>query len=461
MAITADTTDIANGRMGGTVISRAFFLTLIMSLFAVSGHARFTLTPGLDLRQEYNDNIFLEADDAEDDLITVLAPNVSMEWQTARLEASLFASIGMEKYLDNTQEDRIGAEAQQDSRLDALADLYREMFFVRISDSYRRVPIDEGGRGGEANRNVNLTDSNQFQINPYLQFQPMKATRAKLSYTYENIWYEEPGADDAERHVHTADLLRELTAKISLSLAGEYTQYRAKDPAGARVPGEEGAYDYDRESASVGLSYRPTERLRLDGRYGHTWLDYVVLSDSDAQTWSVELAYELSSNYTAGIRYSTDYVVSVEDGPSERDYLQVYLEYEERFGLDVSLFASSRDYVEIDRSTDSYGAELSGDLPFNEKVGLTGLVRYTHFDDSGVEVAVATITGGNGIIVVDVDRFDLFAEEYDRYSTRMSLYYATRLGRVSAGYIFNLNESDFDDADYTNNIIYLEASLKF
>ena len=54
-----------------------------------------------------------------------------------------------------------------------------------------------------------------------------------------------------------------------------------------------------------------------------------------------------------------------------------------------------------------------------------------------------------------------YAEEYDRYSTRLALYYETRLGRVSTGYIFNKNDSDLDGGDYTNNILFVDASLKF
>ena len=443
------------------MFSRAICLALLMVCFTTQALAEFTLVPGLDLRLEYNDNIFLDPEDEEDDLITSIAPNISLDWETSRLNVALFASLSMEKYLDHTDEDRIGADANQVSRLDALARLYRELLFVRISNTYQRVPIDEGGRGGEGNTNINLTDSNRFEFNPYLLFQPMKDTRVQLGYTYTNLWYEEEEGDDAESHNHYVSITKGLSARTVMSLSGSFLQYRPKDPEEVLLFGEGGAYDYDRKSVSAGLTYQATERLKLNGQYGHTWLDYGVRADSDAATWSVGADYEISSNYTAGIQYSNDYAVSVEDGPSDTERLMAYLAYDERFSLKFSLFTSSRDYVEIDRSTDTYGGELSGDLPFNDKVGVTGLLRYTNFDDSGTDDMPASIVSDNSIIIITPGSPGIDEEQYDRYSLRFSLYYVTRLGRISAGYIYNRQDSDLDDADYTNNILFVAASLTF
>ncbi|MGK2907448.1 MAG: TIGR03016 family PEP-CTERM system-associated outer membrane protein [Desulfuromonadales bacterium] len=440
---------------------RLLFLTLSVCFCTSLVHAEFTLTPGVDMRVEYDDNIYLDSDNEEDDVITTVSPNLTLTWETARLDVSLFASIGMEKYLDHTDEDRIGADSTQSSSLDALARVYRELLFLRVSDSYTRVPIDEGGRGGEGNRTTNLTDSNTFEVNPYLQFELMKNTRMQLGYTYQNLWYEEEEGDDAVNHFHYANVTRELSARTTLSLSGAYDQYRPKNPDEVLRFGEGGSYDYDQKSASVGLSYQATDRLRLNGQYGHTWLEYKVRNDSDSDTWSAAADYEISSNYTTGVQYSKSYIVSVEDGPSETDYLLAYLAYDERFSLRFSLFTSSSDYVEIKQSTDSYGGELSGDLPFNDKVGVTGLLRYTNYDDSGIETSPTVIDTDNSFVIIIPGQSGLDAEEYDRYSMKFALYYETRLGRVSTGYIFNKNVSDLDSEDYINNIVYVDASLKF
>ena len=440
---------------------RPLFLTLIIGFCASTVYAEFTLTPGVNMRLEYDDNIYLDPDHEQDDVITTVSPNLALTWETARLDVSMFASVSMEKYLDHTEEDRIGADSTQTSNFNALARIYRDMLFLRVSDTYKRVPIDEGGRGGEGNRTTNLTDSNTLQINPYLQFELMKNTRMQLGYTYENQWYEEKEGDDAENHHHYANLTRELSARTTMTLSGFYDQYRPKNPDEVLRVGQGGRYDYDRKSASIGLSYQVTDRLRMNGQYGHTWLEYYVKNDSDGQTWSAVADYEISSNYTTGVQYTKNYVVSVDEGPSDTDLFKVYLAYDERFSLKFSLFTSNSDYVEVNRSTDSYGGELSGDLPFNNKVGVTGLLRYTHYKDSGIEVPPTLIDNDNSFVIVIPGQSGLDKEKYKRYSTKFALYYETRLGRVSTGYIFNKNDSDLDSGDYTNNIVFVDASLKF
>ena len=113
-------------------------------------------------------------------------------------------------------------------------------------------------------------------------------------------------------------------------------------------------------------------------------------------------------------------------GTTKNNQYSAYLQYDDRFTLNFTLFVRNSKYVEIDREDDSYGGSLSGELPFNDRVGVTGLLRYANFDQTG-----------------------LFDEQYDRYSARFSLYYEIRQGRVSTGYIYNRNDSDLNDSDYT------------
>ena len=72
---------------------RLLFLTLILCLSSSLAYARFTLTPGVDLSVEYDDNIFLDDDNEQDDVITTVSPNVNLTWETARLDVSMYASV--------------------------------------------------------------------------------------------------------------------------------------------------------------------------------------------------------------------------------------------------------------------------------------------------------------------------------------------------------------------------------
>jgi hypothetical protein len=411
--------------------------------------AAFSLVPGITFREEYNDNIYLDADDEEDDYITTVAPSLLMKWEGPRIDLSLDARIMFQDYANNSDEDRIGpGEADQGSTFNALVKIVPDIIFLRVSDSYSRVALDEGDRGAEGNNSVNLTDSNLLEVNPYLQFQLMSDLQATVGYIYSNQWYgnedeNDPGeeddeGDDAESHTYNVGLTKALSSRIALSLNGEHHEYRPKDPVKTFVVDEEGAYEFDKDSVRVGLSYQVNERLHLEGGYGHSWLNYDVRKDVDSDTWDVSADYEISSTLKAGISYAKDYEVTVEDGPSDRDKYSAYLEYDDRIKFRVSAFMTKDEYVEIDRENDSFGGDLNSTLPFTDKSGVMLGLNYTNYDQSGVE-----------------------AEEYDRYGAICSLYYDISRGRLSLGYTYTRNDSDLEDEDYTNNIAFLAASLSF
>jgi len=416
-------------------LSQFTLLMLLLLVYAAHARAEFTLTPGITLRQEYNDNIDLDADNEESDFITTISPRLNLNWQTRFVDLNLNANINFEYYMDSGDTETKAGDA---STLNSVFDLYREILFLRITDTYARVTIDEGRRGSEDNSRVNQTDSNRLTINPYLQFSPLSDLQVSFGYSYENLWYEDEEGDDAESHEFNLVLSKALTDRVSLSLSGSHLEYRPKDEAEVFLIGEEGNYAYDQDSARIGLSYQVTDKLSVEGGYGHSWLDYKVREDSDSDIWDARVDYEISSTLKTGLAYSLNYVVSVEDGPSEQDRLTAYLGYDDRMQILLSAFVSSENYVEIDRDSDSFGGALIGTLPFTDKYGLTWGLSYSNYDESGDE-----------------------AQKYDRYGTRLALYYDIRLGRLSAGWTWTQNESDLDEEDYTNNILYLQASLTF
>ena len=418
---------------------RALPIILAICSYATLAHSAFTLVPGVDFSMYYDDNIFLDSNNEKDDVITTVAPSFTLNWDTSRLEVDAYASIAFVKYLDYTDEDRIGAgESTQASSLSALAKLYPDLLYLRVSDTYSRIPIDEGGSGGENNTTVNLTDSNTLEINPYVKFPVMKNTDLEMGYTYENLWYKDDDSDSSESHIYSGTLTSEFSAKTSGTLSGSFRQYRPDNTEDVFIPGEAGVYEYDRRDAIVGLSYQATDRLNFKGEYGHTWLNYDALDDSDSPRWLAGVEYEFFKAFTIESTYSQDYVNSVDDGPSDDETVSVNLKYDDRFKVIFSLYSTRNDFVEIERKDDTYGGEVSGELPFNDKIGSEGLLRYENFDRKGLD-----------------------AEEFDRYSAKIALYYDTRLGRITSGYVYNRNDSDMDDEDYTDNIVFIGGSLIF
>jgi uncharacterized protein (PEP-CTERM system associated) len=117
---------------------KALFLLILVCVLASPAFADFEMTAGVGARLEYNDNIFLE-EDAEDDVIAFLTPNIKLTWEIPHLTVSLNGGIQMKKYMDNTEEDDIGPILDSPTNLDILLNLYRDVFLLQVTDTYSQV----------------------------------------------------------------------------------------------------------------------------------------------------------------------------------------------------------------------------------------------------------------------------------------------------------------------------------
>ncbi|MDX9710095.1 MAG: TIGR03016 family PEP-CTERM system-associated outer membrane protein [Trichloromonas sp.] len=404
---------------------------LLALLFAPgAGWAEFRAAPSFSLRQEYNDNIYLERD-KEGDFVTFVRPSVSALWNTQVADLTLDLGVGFEKYWDNSDEDELRPAA----RLDSTFSLYRENLFLRVTDTYERVAIDEGDKGAVDNNLVNLTDSNRLEVNPYLLLQPLRTLRARFDYLYENVWYREDEGDDAETHRYSVILTQQLTSRISADLTGSFTQFRPKD-AGRSLLDDTGEEEYDRKDAGFGLNWQVNEQLALRGSVGRAWLDYDYSDDYDSTLFGAQADYQISSAVSVGAAYQDDISASVEDGARERKKTSGYLAYAGRSKLRLTVFQTRDDYLEIDRRDDGMGATLDGEVPITNKKGIAWLLSYTDYEEGDLE-------------------------EYQRYGGRLELYHQLRLGRLSLGYTYNRNDSDIPSEDYDNNIIFAQVALRW
>jgi hypothetical protein len=84
----------------------------------------FVLFPQVELGEAYNDNIFADPDDEEDDFITVLSPEVAArsDWGRHALNLRTGADAGF--YLDNDDENFLDGFALVDGRLDVVRETY-------------------------------------------------------------------------------------------------------------------------------------------------------------------------------------------------------------------------------------------------------------------------------------------------------------------------------------------------
>ncbi|RMG68646.1 MAG: TIGR03016 family PEP-CTERM system-associated outer membrane protein, partial [Nitrospirae bacterium] len=160
-----------------------FLLTSVLCAFSVkSALADFTLTPSLMVREEFNDNIYLTADHEEDDLITTISPSLKLNYEAKLVTLSLDYSLLTTFYVHNSKENDIYHRAD----LDALSNLYKDIVFLHITDTYSRVPIDEKRPTGLDSILSNMTDTNTFEVNPYIVYPLTPTLQLRADYIYEN-----------------------------------------------------------------------------------------------------------------------------------------------------------------------------------------------------------------------------------------------------------------------------------
>lgn len=395
--------------------------------------SEFRASPSFSLREEYNDNIDLEHD-AESDFITLIGASYDIVWETRLFDLSLNLGLEYEKYLDNSEEDDL--RPRQGSQLESTFNLYRDTLFLRISDTYERVVIDEADQGGIGNNLTNLTDSNRLEINPYALFDLSSSMQFRLGYQYENQWYDAESGDDAEYHRYNATLTRAWTPHISSSLTGSFTQYRPKDSSDSLID-DTGEEEYDRRDANIGLQWQPVEELIFSGNIGRSWLDYEFSNDYDSTLFGMRMDYQLSRIFNLALAYAEDINASVEEGAREQKKCTFSLGYTDRISAGFELFSRTEEYLELDRQDDAIGGSLNAEIPLSNKFGVGCLLSYTDYEED----------------------YPQDSDEYQRYGARFSLYRELRLGRISVGYTYNENDSDTIRDNYTNNIVFAQLNL--
>lgn len=414
----------------GKILSALFVAYLSMCSVAW-GDIR--MAPFFSLREEYNDNIDLEHK-GKSDFITLATAGLAVGWEARFFELDLNLGLEYEKYLEYSEKDDL--RPSQGSRLESLFNLYRDIVFLRISDTYERVAIDEGDKGGIGNNLTNLTDSNRLEINPYLLYELTSTTQLRLGYQYENLWYDRPEGDDAEYHRHNAILTKALTPHIRTSISGGFTQYRPKDPFEPFF-NETEAEAYDRRDIGLGLQWQPLERLIFGANYGRAWLDYAFSTDYDTNLLGFRMDYQLSRTHWLALAYQEDITASVKDGARKKKEYTCTLGYQDRIMATVELFSRREDYLEEKRNDDVWGGSFSAEVPLSAKYGVNTLLRYTDYKEDSL----------------------IYAEDYKRYGFLFAFYRELRLGRISLGYTYNRNDSNLKTQDYYNNIIYARVAL--
>lgn len=463
---------------------------------ATAAHGELKLTPGLIVREEYNDNIDLTNDNRRRDFITTVAPSITALIDTNLLKLNLDYGLYFKLFAKHSGENETSLAKTQRVRFDTTYNPIRDILFLKVSDVYARLPIDERRQVAAGNDFVNTTDSNILTVNPYIVFPLTSSINLTAGYTYKNTWYDDPEGENAQDHTASGRLTKTFGER--LSIYGEYA-YRVHQPKDEKhdvntfsrtadvinitptgfsieytppvlVSTQENGWDgYETHSGTIGTVYQVTPKLTLNGSLGKVYYRYktgtatyitqyydavgvvdheetfVVKEkpdDADSLIWNVMANYILSERFTLGAYYSQDFYDSVNDGTVKRKTTGGSIKYNHAIEATLAGFYTNSDYETEDRQDKSAGGTLSAKVPLGANLAANLGGGYTHYKFSPDEIITVT-------------------EKVNRYTAQTSLDYTLRLLTMGLGYTWNYNDSNVDVNDYRNNIVWLQARLTY
>jgi hypothetical protein len=415
--------------------------------------AEMTIHPGITLRESYDDNIFLTADNKKDDFITTITPNFNLDYKGNRLDLSLNYGVGLSFYAKNSDENQVNQTATLTSKLS----IVRDALFLKVDDSYGRIPIDQRKQTTFDSLLINTTDTNTLRVNPYLALPLSSKISYNLGYTYENIWYESDEGDNTQNHILATGLSLQLSEGIDASVNYSYMFHRPTQLTD----------EYDMQNVSLGLKFQVTPKLSLNGTVGGTSLRYRIATgrDTTSPVWSAQGDYRLTEKLSFNVGYAVNFsasanggtsnnyfsasanagtsnnysLASVDAGTSKNYSWTAVIKYDASLPLTIVFFQNEAKYMQIinNRVDRSYGVRVDTSLPLSAKMSLKIGGMYTHY------------------------KFLPDDERADRYNAQASIEYAMNIATFSLGYTYNSNDSNIDTNDYRDNIVFIQTKFTF
>jgi hypothetical protein len=171
--------------------------------------AEVKLTPSCELKEEFNDNVFLTAGGRKSDYISSFAPGLAFTHLTENLNVDLITGLGWHNYARSSGIDTIDYQynAQVGSKLTPRDDLGLSATYVRSS---RPDTINQ------ATALATSSGSNHYQYSANTRRSINETTSAALSYSFAKDMYDNPASQG--NHVHSAGLIvsKDLSAVMPL-----------------------------------------------------------------------------------------------------------------------------------------------------------------------------------------------------------------------------------------------------
>lgn len=330
--------------------------------------AEFSFHPSLAVSEEYTDNVYEARDQRRSDFITRLLPGLSLKYNAPLWDWNLAYNFDYRIYARNSRDD----ETTHNLAATGHIKIIDELFFLDLSDTYKRVSLDVSRDYTQESLFINQTDSNTFSASPYLIFHPGTRTTIKTGYRYTNVWYRDPAAIDKREHSGFLNASYEYSSKLTLNADYLFIRQDSVNP-------------YYRNTPSVGARYEYADKCFVFGNGGYTWVDYRNSPDSNKPYWNAGISHTFDTftvTATAGVQYPEDPLTGL---TRETNYTLALDKPLTRGSIGLSASYSEYSGENIER-TKRYGIGFTGKYDLTERLSsrLNAKVeRYDYRDPSG------------------------------------------------------------------------------
>lgn len=348
--------------------------------------ADITFTPGLDIRAEYDDDVYYSRQrgvpDVEDGLIRI-TPAFTLDYETERLDLKTRAAMDILRYNDETNLDTeyhnymLNGAYKLTERFDLLADA------SYIKDTTLESELWEKGL---------LTDIRQDRERTTggggVRYLVSELSNIEFHYTYSETEYESSQDADYRMHYISLSFNRLLRNQLDMLTIQPYYQTYDSDTAEYSFPGY--SYSYSSKSDNYGLSigwkHVVSETFSftafLGARYTETesknkYSYFYLYGMSDTDDSSINGVADISltkigETYTANLGYNRDLSYSAEGEPINTD--RVSLRFSRRMSERLRLgFRGSYHLTKSDDDSDRGSRDYDRDSRYYT---LTPFLRY-------------------------------------------------------------------------------------
>jgi uncharacterized protein (PEP-CTERM system associated) len=252
-------------------------LALAAMLLSAECHADWKVSPRIDLRESYSDNIGLQSDaDARGGFVSEASPSVNIATNGPRL--NLNAEAGWRTFAYSNKDAANLNNSERHYNANAQAKLIDELFYVDAGASGSRQAVSAFGQlGSNPYSSSNRTNISTWRISPYLRHRFGATADLTLRYMRDSVEGGTGGFGNSTASTRSADL---SSGTAFTTLGGTLSYYHQDLKDG--IAGESSS-----ENTTAGLRWNVIRRLGLTGNVGYDKYEYPALGErTQGRSWS-------------------------------------------------------------------------------------------------------------------------------------------------------------------------------